>query len=186
MWIVYCDNLSAFFICQRSCGISVLLCRNVWCSMKKRTLNTLLNTLTKKRRIGIAKKKTPTPICLRLRTYKCLFFIHGIVPVNDICLRLVCHLSMFHVTLFRCYLVRQWAAVSSHWSLIRLPPQKWKPWLVWRDTCHGQRFRAASVPPTIKGPGMGPLSPSNPPMCSGTVNFIVALNFILALNFSTI
>ena len=65
VWIVYCDNFSAFFICQRSCGISVLcahyLCRNVWCSMKKRTLNTLLNTLNKKRRrIGIAKKK-PQP-----------------------------------------------------------------------------------------------------------------------------
>lgn len=112
---------------------------------------------------------------------------NGIVPANDICVRLVCHLSTFHVMkLFRCYLVRQWAAVSSHWSLIRLPPQKWWPWLVWRDTCHGQRFRAASVPPTIKGPGMGPLSPSNPPMCSGTVNVIVALNIILALNFSTI
>lgn len=67
------------------------------------------------------------------------------------------------------YLARQCAAVSTHWSLSRLPPQKWNPWLVWRDTCHGQRLRAASVPPTIIVPGMGPFSPSKPPMCSGTV-----------------
>ena len=47
------------------------------------------------------------------------------------------------------HLGKQWAAVRTHWLLIREPPQKWLP-LLCRLTCQGQAPAGASWPPTIR------------------------------------
>lgn len=54
-----------------------------------------------------------------------------------------------HWQLVSSHLLKQWAAVRTHWSLMREPPQKWLP-LRCRLTCHGQSPAAALLPPTIR------------------------------------
>lgn len=47
------------------------------------------------------------------------------------------------------YLEKQCAAVRTHRSVMRLPPQKWLPFR-WMLTCHGHSPSKASCPPTIR------------------------------------
>lgn len=47
------------------------------------------------------------------------------------------------------YMKKQWAAVSTHWASMIVPPQMWTgPY--WRLACQGHLFTGASVPPTIR------------------------------------
>lgn len=48
----------------------------------------------------------------------------------------------------RTHLWKQWAAVRTHWLLIRVPPQECPPPMC-RLACHGQAPTGASSPPTI-------------------------------------
>lgn len=48
----------------------------------------------------------------------------------------------------RTHFWKQWAAVRTHWLLIRVPPQAWLP-LLYRLACQGQAPAGASTPPTI-------------------------------------
>lgn len=47
------------------------------------------------------------------------------------------------------HLEKQCAAVRTHRSVMRLPPQKWLPFR-WMLTCHGHSPSKASFPPTIR------------------------------------
>ena len=48
------------------------------------------------------------------------------------------------------YLSTQWAAVSTHWLLMRVPPQLCFPTSEWILTCQGQLPEGAPSPPTIR------------------------------------
>ena len=51
----------------------------------------------------------------------------------------------------------QWAADTTHWLLMRLPPQKCLP-SVWSETIHGQLWGTASIPPTTRMSTLGAIA----------------------------
>lgn len=64
---------------------------------------------------------------------------------------------MFCKRMFKCkhtYMKMQWAAVSTHWLLMSVPPQMWalcEPTLKCKLICQGQNPAEALVPPTTLG-----------------------------------
>ena len=55
---------------------------------------------------------------------------------------------------FRCYSWAHWAAVTTHWLLIRVPPQKYLPWLVemWIAATKGNWPVTTVLPPMTRAP----------------------------------